>query len=301
MSHATARRERLDAVAIGLLITCCALWGLNQVAAKAALAEVPPLTQAALRSAGAALLVLCWAKARGIAVFERDSTLRGGLLAGALFAAEFACIFVGLQFTSASRMVVFIYLAPFIVALGMPLVSRGERLSGLQWIGLATAFAGVAWAFAEAFSPAAAAPARQWLGDALGVAAALFWGATTLAIRATPLTSATAEKTLLYQLAVSGLLLALAAPLAGESWPVRWSALSIGSLAFQTVIVTFASYLTWFWLMRHYPATRISAFVLLTPVFGLAAGVSLLGEPLTLRLVVALVAVVTGLLLVNRR
>jgi drug/metabolite transporter (DMT)-like permease len=301
MSNAAQRRERLDALAIGLLVTCCALWGLNQVAAKAALADVPPLTQAALRSAGAALLVLCWAKARGIAVFERDATLRGGLLAGALFAAEFACIFVGLQFTSASRMVVFIYLAPFVVALGMPLVSRGERLSTSQWIGLATAFAGVAWAFAEAFSPTAAAPARQWLGDALGVAAALFWGATTLAIRASPLTSASAEKTLLYQLAVSGLLLALAAALAGESWPVRWSPLSIGSLAFQTVIVTFASYLTWFWLMRHYPATRISAFVLLTPVFGLAAGVMLLGEPLTLRLVVALVAVVIGLLLVNRR
>jgi drug/metabolite transporter (DMT)-like permease len=301
VSDIAARRERLDALAIGLLITCCALWGLNQVAAKAALAEVPPLTQAALRSAGGALLVWGWAKARGIALFERDATLRGGLLAGALFAGEFACIFIGLQFTSASRMVVFIYLAPFVVALGMPLVSRGERLCASQWIGLAAAFAGVAWAFAEAFSPTAAAPAQQWIGDALGVAAALLWGATTLVIRATPLSSASAEKTLLYQLAMSGLLLALAAPLAGESWPARWSGLSIGSLAFQTVIVTFASYLTWFWLMRHYPATRISAFVLLTPVFGLAAGVTLLGEPLTLRLIVALAAVVLGLALVNRR
>ncbi len=301
MSTTAARRERLDALAVGLLITCCALWGLNQVAAKAALADVPPLTQAALRSAGAALLVLCWAKARGMALFERDATLRGGLLAGTLFAGEFACIFIGLQFTSASRMVVFIYLAPFVVALGMPLVSRGERLNALQWTGLAVAFAGVAWAFAEAFSPTAAAPPLQWLGDAIGVVAALLWGATTLAIRATPLSTALAEKTLLYQLAVSALLLALAAPIAGESWPQRWSALSIGSLVFQTVIVTFASYLAWFWLMRHYPATRISAFVLLTPVFGLAAGVTLLGEPLTLRLGVALVAVVLGLALVNRR
>ncbi len=300
MTQSAARRERLDLLAVGLLITCCALWGLNPVAAKAALAEVPPLTQAALRSAGAALLVLVWAKARGMPLFERDATLRGGLVAGALFAAEFACIFIGLQFTSASRMVVFIYTAPFVVALGMPLIARGERLSAVQWLGLAAAFAGVAWAFAEAFSPHAAAPPRQWLGDALGVAAALLWGATTLAIRATPLSTASAEKTLLYQLAVSALLLALAAPLAGESWPARWSALALGSLAFQTVIVTFASYLTWFWLMRHYPATRISAFVLLTPVFGLAAGVTLLGEPLTLRLVIALAAVVLGLALVNR-
>lgn len=301
MTQSVARREHLDLVAVGLLIVCCALWGLNQVAAKAALAEVPPLTQAALRSAGAALLVLGWAKARGMALFERDATLRGGLVAGALFAGEFACIFIGLQFTSASRMVVFIYLAPFVVALGMPLVSRGERLGTLQWLGLAAAFAGVAWAFAEAFSPGAAAPPQQWLGDALGVAAALLWGATTLSIRATRLSTASAEKTLLYQLAVSAALLALAAPLAGESWPLRWSGLALGSLAFQTVIVTFASYLTWFWLMRHYPATRLSAFVLLTPVFGLAAGVTLLGEPLTLRLVVALCAVVLGLALVNRR
>jgi drug/metabolite transporter (DMT)-like permease len=296
----TQRRARLDGRAISLLLLCCTLWGLNQVAAKVALAEVPPLTQAALRSLGAALLVLAWARGRGIALFERDLTLRGGLLAGALFAAEFACIFVGLQYTSASRMVVFIYLAPFVVALCMPLIAQGERLSAPQWLGLAAAFAGVAWAFAEGFAPGAAAPSRQWIGDALGIGAALLWGATTLAIRATRLSSAAAEKTLLYQLVVSGVLLALTAVLAGETWPARWSALTLGSMAFQTVVVTFASYLTWFWLVRHYPATRLSAYTLLTPVAGLAAGVLLLGEPLTLRLVVALAAVVLGLALVNR-
>jgi drug/metabolite transporter (DMT)-like permease len=295
------RRTHLDGLAVGLLLCCCTLWGLNQVAAKVALAEVPPLTQAALRSLGAALLVLLWARGRGIALFERDGTLRGGLLAGALFAAEFACIFIGLQFTSASRMVVFIYLSPFVVALGMPLIARGERLAPSQWLGLAAAFAGVAWAFAEGFLPAAKAPPRQWLGDLLGLGAALFWGATTLAIRGTRLSSAVAEKTLLYQLALSGLLLALAAPLAGEAWPRQWSALTLGSLAFQTVIVTFASYLVWFWLVRHYPATRLAAFTLATPVAGLAAGVLLLGEPLTLRLLVALAALMLGLALVNRR
>jgi drug/metabolite transporter (DMT)-like permease len=294
------RRAHLDALAVGALFLCCALWGLNQVAAKVALAEVPPLTQAALRSLGAALLVLAWARWRGIALFERDQTLRGGLLAGALFAAEFACIFVGLQYTSASRMVVFIYLSPFVVALGMPLIARGEKLAAAQWLGLVAAFAGVAWAFAEGFAPGAAAPPRQWIGDALGLGAALLWGATTLAIRATRLSNAAAEKTLLYQLVVSGVLLALAAALAGEAWPARWSAPTLGSMAFQTVVVTFASYLTWFWLVRHYPATRLAAYTLLTPVAGLAAGVLLLGEPLTLRLMVALAAVVLGLTLVNR-
>ena len=296
-----ARHDRLDTTAIALLLACCALWGLNQVAAKVALAEVPPLTQVALRSGVAALLVLAWARWRGIALFERDGTLRGGLLAGVLFAAEFACIYLGLQFTSASRMVVFLYLSPFVVAALMPLVARGERIGAAQWAGLSVAFAGVAWAFAEGFAPDAQAPPRQWLGDMLGIAAALLWSASTLAIRGTRLAGAVAEKTLLYQLAVSALGLGAAAALAGERWPGAWSATALGSLAFQAVIVTFASYLTWFWLVRHYPATRLAAFTLLTPVFGLAAGVLLLAEPLTLRLVVALAAVVAGLVLVNRR
>jgi drug/metabolite transporter (DMT)-like permease len=295
------RRSHLDPLAVGVLLICCTLWGLNQVAAKVALADVPPLTQAALRSAGAALLVLAWARWRGIVLFDSDRTWRGGLAAGALFAAEFACIFVGLQFTSASRMVVFIYLAPFLVALGMPLIARGERLAPLQWAGLAAAFGGVAWAFAECFAASATSPPRQWLGDALGIGAALLWGATTLVIRASRLSSAAAEKTLLYQLAVSAPLLGAAAVASGEAWPARWTAMALGSLGFQTVIVTFASYLAWFWLVRHYPATRLSAFTLLTPVAGLAAGVVLLGEPLTLRLLIATAAVAVGLILVNRR
>jgi drug/metabolite transporter (DMT)-like permease len=294
----TERKTHLDALAVASLIGCCFLWGLNQVAAKAALPEVPALQQAAVRSLGGALLVWLWSASRGIRLFERDGTARGGLLAGALFAAEFGCIFLGLQFTSASRMVVFIYLSPFVVALGMPFIARSERLTVLQLLGLSAAFAGVAWAFAEGFTRPAVGP-RQWLGDALGVAAGVLWGATTLAIRGSRLGAAAAEKTLLYQLAVSGVMLAAAATAVGTPLPTHLSAVAWASLVFQVVVVTFASYLLWFWLMRRYPATRLASFTLLTPVFGLLMGALLLGEPVTLRLMVALAAVAAGILLVN--
>ncbi|HEX6703310.1 MAG TPA: DMT family transporter [Albitalea sp.] len=295
----TDRKSQLDTLAIASLVGCCFLWGLNQVAAKAALPEVPALHQAAIRSLGGALLVWAWAARRGIRLFERDGTAPGGLLAGALFAAEFGCIFLGLQFTTASRMVVFIYLSPFVVALGMPFIARSERLSMLQLIGLVGAFGGVAWAFAEGFTRPAAGP-QQWIGDALGVTAGVLWGATTLAIRASRLTSAAAEKTLLYQLAVSGVLLAVAAAVSGPALPRSLSPLAWSSLAFQVVVIAFASYLLWFWLMRHYPATRLASFTLLTPVFGLLMGASLLGEPVSPRLLTALVAVAAGIVLVNR-
>ena len=293
------RKDRLDARAVVLLLACCAVWGLGQVAAKVSLAEVPPLTQAALRSFGAALLLAWWARARGLPLWQRDGSGRAGLLVGVLFAAEFACLFIGLQFTSASRMVVFLYCAPFVVALGMPLLMRREGLDRVQVLGLLVAFAGVVWAYSEGFGAATAGP-RQWLGDALGLAGAVFWALTTLALRGSVLARALPEKALMYQLLVSAVVLGVAAPLAGESLPTQISPATWWGLGFQTVVVTFASYLVWFWLVRHYPATRISAFTLLTPVFGLLAGVLLLGEPATTRLLVGLVAVCAGIALVNR-
>ena len=200
------RKQHLDSTAVVILLGCCVLWGLNQVAAKAALTEIGPLWQAALRSGLAGALVWGFAAARGIALFRRDGSLPGGLLAGLLFAAEFACIFVGLQYTTASRMVVFLYLSPFVVALGMPLISPAERLTKRQAAGLLIAFGAVAFAFGEGLH--GTGQTLQWLGDALGVLAALLWGGTTLAIRATKLSSASAEKTLLYQLAISAIALA---------------------------------------------------------------------------------------------
>ena len=295
----TERKHRVDTLAATVLVACCFLWGLNQVAVKVALPEIPALLQAGLRSLVGALLVWVWSRSRGVALFGADGTLRAGLLTGAIFAAEFGAIFLGLQFTTASRMVVFLYLAPFVVALGMPYVAPAEKLAPPQVIGLSLAFAGVAWAFGEGFTQSAGG-APPWWGDALGVLAALLWGATTLVIRASALSHAPAEKTLFYQLGVSGVALTLAGVLAGEPWPAAVSRLALASFAFQSVIVTFASYLAWFWLIRNYPATRLASFTLLTPVFGLLLGAWLLGEAVTLRLGAALLGVALGIWLVNR-
>jgi drug/metabolite transporter (DMT)-like permease len=297
------RKTRLDGIAVVTLVLCCALWGLNHTVTKLTLVDLPPLLQAGLRSVGAGLLVAAWAWRRGISLSPFNGTLPGGLLAGLSFALEFGCIFIGLQYTQASRMIVFIYLAPFVVALGMPLVTRSERTSGAQWLGLGVAFSGVAWAFAEGLGGADGVDhGQRWIGDTLGLVAALLWGANTLTIRASRLATAAPEQTLFYQLAVSGALLLGASLAVGETWilPGQWSGRVWGLMGFQTVVVTFASYLVWFWLVRHYPATRVTAFTLLTPMFGLLAGVLLLHEPLTLRLGVACAAVVAGIALVNR-
>ena len=298
----TDRRAHLDLFAMVCLVGCAALWGLNQTATKVALAEIPPLLQAGVRSLCAAVLLAGWIIYKKLDLAPGEGhwayTWRGGLLTGSLFAAEFACIFIGLQYTTASRMVVFVYFSPLVVAAAMPLVAPQEKLHARQVLGLLGAFAGLVWAFSEGFHTPTVGD-KQWLGDALGACAAVLWAGTTLSIRGSRLATALPEQTLMYQLVVSGVALAGAGWLSGELWPAQISAMAWGSLAFQIVIVTFASYLLWFWLVRHYAAATISAFTLLTPVFGLLFGVWLLNDPLTDRLLLALVAVAGGIGLVS--
>ena len=291
------RKHHLDTTAVSLLFACCAFWGLQQILIKTTVTEVPPLWQATIRMSAATAILWAWCAARGVALFERDGTLPGGLLAGVLFAAEFACIYIGLQYTTASRLTVFLYTSPFFVALLLPRFVASERLRGVQWAGLALAFAGVVVAFSESLHTAAGS---HLAGDALGLAAGALWGLTTIAIRATRLGSASAEKTLFYQLGVTSLASPLLSLALGENWSWRYSAYAWSSIALQTVIGAFASYLAWMWLLRHYPATRISSFTFLTPLFALVFGVALLGEPLTVQLLLALAGVGVGILLVNR-
>ena len=292
------RKEHLDTLAVSLLLACCVFWGFQQVLLKATLPEVPPVFQAAIRFVGATVLLWLWCGARGVPLLRGDGTLAAGLLAGALFAAEFACIYIGLQYTSASRLTVFLYTSPFWVAALVPIWVRAERMRPLQWLGMACAFAAVAFAFEEGLG---AGTSDTWLGDLLGLAAGMAWGLTTVVIRTTSLIRVSAEKLLFYQVAVSALALPPLSLALGEPWVWHFSAFAVGSLAVQTVIGAFASYLTWMWMLGRYPATKLSVFVFLTPLFALLFGALWLNEPVTLGLLAALALVAAGIVLVSRK
>jgi drug/metabolite transporter (DMT)-like permease len=289
------RKDNLDALAVGILLVCCMFWGFQQVLVKATVAELPPVFVSAVRGLGATLLLWLWCQWRGVRLFERDGSLWAGLLVGGLFAAEFAFIYMGLQLTTASRLTVFLYTSPFWVAALVPVFIRTERLKPLQWVGMACAFAAVVFALREGFGGGGA------MGDLMGLAAGALWGLTTVAIRACNLTRISAEKLLFYQLAISTVVLVGVSHGMGEPWDVSWSRFAIGSVVVQTVVGAFASYLAWMWMLGHYPATKISAFVFLTPLFALLFGMLWLGEAVTLTLALSLTLVAVGIVLVNRK
>jgi drug/metabolite transporter (DMT)-like permease len=291
-----SRSRPLDAGASSLIVLMCLLWGLNQVAIKFSLPDVPPFIQAVIRSTGGLLIVLGWARLRGIVLIARDGTLWPGIAAGLLFGLEFLFIYGGLRFTTASRASLFLYTAPFFVALGGRWLLPGERLGPAQWGGLALCFAGLALAIGV---PQANVGARMLFGDALLIGAGAAWAATTLVIKATRLNRISPEKTLIYQLLVSIPVLAAAAALFGERVEALPSTTALSWLLYQIVGVG-VTFPFWFWLIQRYSATRVSAFTILTPLFGVAAGCLLLGEPFGLEFALAVGLVIAGLVLVNR-
>jgi drug/metabolite transporter (DMT)-like permease len=100
---------------------------------------------------------------------------------------------------------------------------------------------------------------------------------------------------------VAALVLPLLSLALGERWQFAFSAFAALSLLIQTAVGAFASYLAWMWMLGRYPATKISVFVFLTPLFALLFGSLWLNEPITASLVAAMALVAVGIVLVNRK
>jgi drug/metabolite transporter (DMT)-like permease len=299
MNLPTARKDRLDALAMTILLACCVFWGFQQVMVKATLPEVPSVLQAGIRFSGATLVLLVWARWRGIRFgggLPLATHLVPGLAAGLLFFGEFAFLQLAIRDIPASRLTVLLYTSPFWVAVCLPVFVKSERLGRWQWLGLGIAFGAVAFALRESLQLATS----HWGGDLLALAAGASWGFTTVVIRSTPLGHTGAPTLLLYQVAVSGPLLLAMSWALGEPWKFQWGAWAWFSLAVQSAIGAFASFLIWMWLLGRYPATLLSSFVFLTPISALLTGVLWLNEVPTSGLVVSLTGVILGIVMVNQ-
>jgi len=286
----------LSAGAIALMLMLCLTWGFNQIAVKLVLPEIPPMLQATIRSIGALPVLFIIGTFRGVKFFERDGTWKAGLIAGLMFGIEFVLIYQGLRFTPASRAVVFLYTAPFFVALGSYQV-LGERLGATQWLGLAVSFAGVALAIGV---PQPDVDAKVLLGDLMIVGGAGLWAATTLVAKSTRLRFIAPEKALGYQVATSIPILGLAAWLFGETIPHTPSLQSMGLVAFQAIWVVGTTFTLWFALVKTYSASKLSAFTFITPLFGVVGSYFIMHDTLSLTFAAAAVLVIAGLFLVNR-
>lgn len=291
------RKDRIDALGAALLIGFAVLMGLGQVVIKMVNAGMQPVFQAGLRSAFAFFPVLAFALLARRRLSLTDGSLGPGILCGLCFSMEFLLLFQSLDYTSVARAAVLFYTMPFWVALGAHFLIPGERMTPVRALGLFLAFAGVALALMRNENPATE---RALTGDLMALTGAMFWAGIVLLARTTKLSKSSPEMQLLYQLAVSTVVLCGMAPLLGplvrDMTPLLW-----GLLGFQVIFIVCIGFLTWFWVLKVYPASNMASFGFLTPLFGVIFGWLILGETISLTIVIALALVGTGIVLVNRR
>jgi drug/metabolite transporter (DMT)-like permease len=290
----------IDSIAIIIAVILCLSWAFQQITVKFALPELGPLAQGAIRGVGATVLVAMYMYLRAYTTPWVRGLTWPGLVAGFLFGGEFMLLYVSLQYTDASRAIMFLYTAPFVVALGGHLFLPGERLNTKATIGVVLAFAGVAFTMDSSLDTTGLdTTGDMWKGDLMALGSGIGWGLTTLVIRGTSLRSAPASQVLLYQLAMSAVMFTIAAVLVGEKIFVPMSAITIAAVAYQTIWVAAITFGIWFALIATYSATGLSVITFLTPLFGAGMGYLFLGESLGVRHIIAVVAIAVGIFLVS--
>lgn len=291
------RKDRIDAFGALVLVVFSFLMGINQVMVKLVNAGFSPVFQAGLRSACALLPVLLyalWARKR---LSLTDGSFWPGILCGLFFSAEFLLLFMAFEFTAVSRASVLFYTMPVWVAVAAHFVLPGEQLTPRRGLGLIAAVAGVAWALLD--RPESGAESSL-IGDLMCIGGSLCWAGIALTARLTKFSRAEPEMQLIYQLAVSAPVLLVAAPFFGDL--VRdVTGLVLGLFTFQVLAVVSFGMLTWFWVLRRYPASDMTAFSFLAPLFGVLGGWLILDEPISVSIIGALVLVGAGIALISWR
>ena len=295
MDSTVMTHDKLDVKAAVLLTVLCLIWGLNAPAIKISNEGIAPLFCAGLRSVVATACLTIWMTRKRLELFP--GRLMDGLFVGFLFGVEFGLLYVALLYTTASSAWLLLYTTPFFHALGAHFFLSGDRLSWTKVAGLALAFAGIL----ILLSAHLALPSlRQLIGDLLAISAALIWALTTVYIKRRLVAVVSPYHTLFYQILFSIPILFLLSFVFQETPVQTINGLILVSFAYQSIVVAFASYLAWFFLVHSYPVSRLASFSFLTPVFATFAGVLLLGEALTTHLIFSLTLVSIGIYIVNR-
>lgn len=291
------RKDRIDALGATALVGFSFMMGLNQVMIKLVNAGFAPVFQAGLRSACALLPVVIFSLVMRRTLTMRDGSLLPGLFSGTLFAVEFMLLFTALEYTAVSRASVFMYTMPVWVAIGAHFLIPGESLTPRRALGLALAVLGVGVALLD--EPPSWTP-NALLGDMMCIGGAMCWAGIALTARATNLSRSSPEMQLTYQLIVSAPILLAVALFIGD--PIREpTATILGIFAVQVIVVVGIGFLGWFWILRIYPASDMTSFSFLAPLFGVLASWIVLGEELSPSIFVALAMVGGGIALISWR
>jgi O-acetylserine/cysteine efflux transporter len=276
---------------LAFLIGINLIWGFNLIASKTGVEHFPPVLFTALRFSLLGLILLPflrWHPGR------MERLLLAAALSGGL---QFALLFIGLSLTEGvARVAIATQLGvPFTTL--MSVLFLGEVIRWRRWLGIGLAFAGVA---VIGFQPGLLE--HRW-GLALVIASTLIGSLGLVAVKT--LGESLSPLELQAWFAWSGVPLLVFLTLFLETGQIEAIAtagwMEWGALLYTALIASLLGHTGFYWLVSRYPVTSISPITLLSPIFGVAFGAMLLGEPLTTRILVGGALTLTGVFIIAMR
>jgi len=284
----------LRGAAVALLASL--FWGVNPVAIKAGLEDAPPFRLAALRFLLGGTAIVVWAawtgRLRGLRVAPDEWRPLGVL--GLLLAVQMGTMNVATTMTTAAHVAVILNLYAVHTVVLAHFMIPGDRLDLRRLAGVVVAYAGILVLFSRGFTLGG----PTMLGDAI-----MFVSALLLAERTVYLAKAVQRQDpvkLLLAQAVVGISVFLVLSAVFEPAATRWTGRLAGAIAFQGFVVTGFNFIVNLWLLKHYRPSALSAFFLTQPIFGVVAAAIFWGEPLTVEVLIAMIAVIIGIALTHR-
>ena len=134
----------------------------------------------------------------------------------------------------------------------------------------------------------------------MSILGSMCWAGIGLSVRVSKLKEASIEMQLLYNLAVSTIVLLPFSLLFGD-WIRDLQTMHVFMLGFQVIIVVAGGFLVWFWVLTIYPASDMASFGFMTPAFGMIFSWLILDEAISFTILSALVLISAGVVLINYR
>lgn len=293
---APAEDGPLTTGAVLFTVLLCVLFGANAVAIKISLTGLGVFTSAAIRFSLAALTILIWALLTGKALRLSYAQFRLLTVLAVIFYVQLSLFYIGLSKTTASHGTLIANVLPFVVLVLAHFFIKGDRISAGRIIGLTLGFSGVLVLLGDT-----AELSREALwGDLIVLSSVLIWGGNAVYTKRI-ITWFEPSQVTLYPVAMAAPLFLLSALFWDQPMVRQVDVPIVSAMMYQSFVTASFGLLGWTTLIKRYGATTLHSYIFIMPLSGVFFGIVLLDEPLTIRLIGAIVLVTAGLVVVNKK
>jgi drug/metabolite transporter (DMT)-like permease len=272
------------------------IWGSTYLAIRYAVETIPPLVTAGIRHSIAGMIMLVWAWARGFRP-TREHWISGTIIGALFFLIGHGSLHWAEQYVGSGLAALLIATEPMFI-LVLALMMGQQKVSRISALGLVLGVAGVAMLTGAEIN----AKSSSLLGLIAVLVGSLSWSFGVVISPRLKLPSDALGRTALPTICGAAMLL-IAAGVTGEFHATHWNAITMRSwlgLAYLIVLGSVVAFTAYTWLLQQCPPALVATHTYANPIVAVLLGWLLASEPLTMRVVLASIAILGAIVLIRR-